>query len=191
MDSLSFVAYQQEGQNVGVKGNSEVKHWGQRSKQIRHSALIADMIDLNLTELRSDLLVCFGSVTADLDVVDRYNATPLDYARGRQLHYCQLILSSHVRQRAREGRMSESTINSFSRVRSHLPIKSNPRDTFSSPNTVHPLGYVPITQYSPNPGVRSHPPIQSNPRGTFSSPNTVQTPGYVLIPQYSPTTLVL
>ncbi|XP_071093512.1 espin-like isoform X1 [Haliotis cracherodii] len=35
----------------------------------------------------------------DLTVVDSFNATAWDYARNRQLHYCQLIIMSHQRQR--------------------------------------------------------------------------------------------
>ncbi|XP_052224154.1 SH3 and multiple ankyrin repeat domains protein 3-like isoform X2 [Dreissena polymorpha] len=37
--------------------------------------------------------------SADLSVVDKFNATPWDYAKNRQLHYCQLIIMSHQRQR--------------------------------------------------------------------------------------------
>ncbi|WAR02220.1 RAI14-like protein, partial [Mya arenaria] len=37
--------------------------------------------------------------SADLTVVDKFNATPWDYAKNRQLHYCQLIIMSHQRQR--------------------------------------------------------------------------------------------
>ncbi|KAL8575228.1 hypothetical protein ACOMHN_042349 [Nucella lapillus] len=36
---------------------------------------------------------------ADINQPDRYNATAWDYARNRQLHYCQLIIMSHQRQR--------------------------------------------------------------------------------------------
>nr|KAG5695478.1 hypothetical protein BaRGS_011320 [Batillaria attramentaria] len=36
---------------------------------------------------------------ADINIADKYNATPWDYARNRQLHYCQLIIMSHQRQR--------------------------------------------------------------------------------------------
>ncbi|XP_076452264.1 uncharacterized protein LOC143287907 [Babylonia areolata] len=36
---------------------------------------------------------------ADINQPDRYNATAWDYARSRQLHYCQLIIMSHQRQR--------------------------------------------------------------------------------------------
>lgn len=36
---------------------------------------------------------------ADINIADHYNATPWDYARNRQLHYCQLIIMSHQRQR--------------------------------------------------------------------------------------------
>ncbi|XP_064619725.1 uncharacterized protein LOC135483113 isoform X5 [Lineus longissimus] len=52
---------------------------------------------------------------ADLDTKDKFNASPLDYARGRQLHYCLLILASHMRQRAREGpgRTPDSERGSF------------------------------------------------------------------------------
>ena len=32
-------------------------------------------------------------------MVDKFNATPWDYAKNRQLHYCQLIIMSHQRQR--------------------------------------------------------------------------------------------
>ena len=41
--------------------------------------------------------VLFFSV--DLSAVDKFNATPWDYAKNRQLHYCQLIIMSHQRQR--------------------------------------------------------------------------------------------
>lgn len=37
--------------------------------------------------------------SADLGTVDKFNATPWDYAKNRQLHYCQLIIMSHQRQR--------------------------------------------------------------------------------------------
>ncbi|XP_059178384.1 serine/arginine repetitive matrix protein 1-like isoform X2 [Physella acuta] len=36
---------------------------------------------------------------ADVNVVDMFNATAWDYARIRKLHYCQLIIMSHQRQR--------------------------------------------------------------------------------------------
>lgn len=36
---------------------------------------------------------------ADLSAVDKFNATPWDYGKNRQLHYCQLIIMSHQRQR--------------------------------------------------------------------------------------------
>ncbi|XP_055861135.1 uncharacterized protein LOC106079642 isoform X2 [Biomphalaria glabrata] len=36
---------------------------------------------------------------ADVNVVDSFNATAWDYARIRKLHYCQLIIMSHQRQR--------------------------------------------------------------------------------------------
>lgn len=36
---------------------------------------------------------------ADLTAVDKFNATPWDYGKNRQLHYCQLIIMSHQRQR--------------------------------------------------------------------------------------------
>ena len=36
---------------------------------------------------------------ADLAAVDKFNATPWDYAKNRQLHYSQLIIMSHQRQR--------------------------------------------------------------------------------------------
>ncbi|KAK3082955.1 hypothetical protein FSP39_010024 [Pinctada imbricata] len=36
---------------------------------------------------------------ADLSLLDKFNATAWDYARNRQLHYCQLIIMSHQRQR--------------------------------------------------------------------------------------------
>ncbi|KAK3580810.1 hypothetical protein CHS0354_025154 [Potamilus streckersoni] len=36
---------------------------------------------------------------ADMNAVDKFNATAWDYARNRQLHYCQLIIMSHQRQR--------------------------------------------------------------------------------------------
>ena len=35
----------------------------------------------------------------DLSKLDKFNATPWDYAKNRQLHYCQLIIMSHQRQR--------------------------------------------------------------------------------------------
>lgn len=37
--------------------------------------------------------------SADLSAVDKFNATPWDYGKNRQLHYCQLIIMSHQRQR--------------------------------------------------------------------------------------------
>ena len=37
--------------------------------------------------------------SADLAAVDNHGATAWDYARGRQLHYCTLILASYIRQR--------------------------------------------------------------------------------------------
>ena len=37
--------------------------------------------------------------TADLNLLDKFNATAWDYARNKQLHYCQLIIMSHQRQR--------------------------------------------------------------------------------------------
>lgn len=36
---------------------------------------------------------------ADLNLLDKFNATAWDYARNKQLHYCQLIIMSHQRQR--------------------------------------------------------------------------------------------
>ena len=42
-------------------------------------------------------------LTADLASVDDQGATAWDYARGRQLHYCMLIIASYIRQRAQEG----------------------------------------------------------------------------------------
>ncbi|KAH9518678.1 hypothetical protein Btru_005969, partial [Bulinus truncatus] len=36
---------------------------------------------------------------ADVNIVDSFNATAWDYARIRKLHYCQLIIMSHQRQR--------------------------------------------------------------------------------------------
>ncbi|BFZ18797.1 hypothetical protein BsWGS_21836 [Bradybaena similaris] len=43
---------------------------------------------------------------ADVNVVDSYNATAWDYARIRKLHYCQLIIMSHQRQRMANNPMS-------------------------------------------------------------------------------------
>lgn len=37
--------------------------------------------------------------SADLNLLDKFNATAWDYARNKQLHYCQLIIMSHQRQR--------------------------------------------------------------------------------------------
>ena len=42
------------------------------------------------------------SSSADLASVDNNAATAWDYARGRQLHYCMLIIASYIRQRAQE-----------------------------------------------------------------------------------------
>ena len=42
------------------------------------------------------------SFLADLSSVDNNGATAWDYARGRQLHYCMLIIASYIRQRAKE-----------------------------------------------------------------------------------------
>ncbi|KAL3856149.1 hypothetical protein ACJMK2_010937 [Sinanodonta woodiana] len=36
---------------------------------------------------------------ADMNAVDKFSATAWEYARNRQLHYCQLIIMSHQRQR--------------------------------------------------------------------------------------------
>ncbi len=48
------------------------------------------------------MTTCFlFPVPADLDSVDDSGATAWDYARGRQLHYCMLIIASYIRQRAR------------------------------------------------------------------------------------------
>lgn len=44
--------------------------------------------------------------SADVNVVDNYNATAWDYARIRKLHYCQLIIMSHQRQRMSNNPMS-------------------------------------------------------------------------------------
>ena len=41
----------------------------------------------------------FSNLAVDLSAVDKFNATPWDYAKNRQLHYCQLIIMSHQRQR--------------------------------------------------------------------------------------------
>ncbi|XP_074640836.1 uncharacterized protein LOC141898692 isoform X2 [Tubulanus polymorphus] len=50
----------------------------------------------------------------ELESRDKYNATSWEYARGRQLHYCMLILASHQRQRARDGsRTPESEKGGF------------------------------------------------------------------------------
>ena len=38
-------------------------------------------------------------ISADLAAVDKFNANAWDYAKNRQLHYCQLIIMSHQRQR--------------------------------------------------------------------------------------------
>ena len=43
--------------------------------------------------------ICHLSFTADLNLLDKFNATAWDYARNKQLHYCQLIIMSHQRQR--------------------------------------------------------------------------------------------
>ena len=40
-----------------------------------------------------------NTVSADVNVVDSFKATAWDYARIRKLHYCQLIIMSHQRQR--------------------------------------------------------------------------------------------
>ena len=34
--------------------------------------------------------------------MDNNGATAWDYARGRQLHYCMLIIASYIRQRAKD-----------------------------------------------------------------------------------------
>ncbi|CAC5361213.1 unnamed protein product [Mytilus coruscus] len=40
---------------------------------------------------------------ADLEARDKFNISPWDYARNKQLHYCQLIIMSHQRQRLKSN----------------------------------------------------------------------------------------
>ena len=61
---------------------------------------------------------------ADLASVDNFGATAWDYARGRQLHYCMLIIASYIRQRAREhgeeidmGTLANMTLAGMSDIR--------------------------------------------------------------------------
>jgi hypothetical protein len=38
-----------------------------------------------------------------LEARDKFNISPWDYARNKQLHYCQLIIMSHQRQRLKSN----------------------------------------------------------------------------------------
>ena len=76
-------------------------------------------------------------VLADHAAVDDHGATVWDYSRGKQLHYCMLIIASYIRQRAKEeeeeyGPLPEqledvgATVNGFNslQVRSIYPSEN-------------------------------------------------------------------
>ena len=44
------------------------------------------------------MVICIG--VAELGTVDGFNVTAWHYAKSRRLHYCQLIIMSHQRQRS-------------------------------------------------------------------------------------------
>ncbi len=57
--------------------------------------------------------------------VDNNGATAWDYARGRQLHYCMLIIASYIRQRGRQQEESGEEGNghvNFGMNTDYLPI---------------------------------------------------------------------
>ncbi|XP_025091161.1 inversin-A-like isoform X3 [Pomacea canaliculata] len=90
---------------------------------------------------------------ADINQPDRYNATAWDYARSRQLHYCQLIIMSHQRQRLISNPTSPLAnglallINSENGVQEDFNRMSfQSRSDFSTPVT---------PPYPPNPPKRS------------------------------------
>lgn len=51
------------------------------------------------------------SVTANIEVRDQFQATAWDYASNKQLHYCQLIIKSHMHQSLQVGLRAANSNN--------------------------------------------------------------------------------
>ncbi|KAK7088036.1 uncharacterized protein [Littorina saxatilis] len=73
-----------------IAGPATVDHCDSQARTALHLATIGG---------HGDVVNFLLEQGADINQPDRFNATAWDYARNRQLHYCQLIIMSHQRQR--------------------------------------------------------------------------------------------